>query len=123
MRELFKCHKHLKLNFLFVYWAINKGIIQVLQASKNQFLTYFNYNEGIIQISQISKTQFLACLLVLLARWPRFCLVLGLVGLIVGLAINGAELMDRKVAISFFGCFFWKELISLFRCWTADNSS
>ena len=51
------------------------------------------------------KTQFLACLLVLLAGWPRFCLVVGL-DLIVGLAISGVELIDEKVANSFFGFFF-----------------
>ena len=52
-----------------------------------------------------SKTQFLAYLLALLAGRPRFYLVLSMVGLIVGLAIGGAESIGRKVAIGFSGCF------------------
>ena len=36
-KELFKCHKHLKLNSLLVYWAINKKIVQMSQTSKTQF--------------------------------------------------------------------------------------
>ena len=44
---------------------------------------------------------FLACLLALVAGRPRFYLV-GLVGLIVDLAIGGAELMGGEVAIGFF---------------------
>ena len=41
---------------------------------------------------------FLACLLVLLANCPRFCLG-GPVSLIVGLAIGGAELIAGKVVV------------------------
>ena len=63
---------------------------------------------------EVSKTQFLSCLLALLASLPHFCLLVGLVGLIVGLAIGRAELIDRKVAVGFFGSFLWKELISFF---------
>ena len=45
---------------------------------------------------------FLACLLALLAGRPRFRLVLALaVGLTVGLAIGGAELMGGEVAVGF----------------------
>ena len=65
---------------------------------------------------QTSKTQFLACFLALLAGWPRFRLVVSLVGLTIGLAIGGAELIWEKVAIGFSKYFLWKELISFFRC-------
>ena len=65
---------------------------------------------------QVSKTQFLACLLALLAGSSCFRLVIGLIGLTVGLAIDGAELMGGEVAVGFFEFFMWKELISFFRC-------
>ena len=51
------------------------------------------------------KIQFLAHLLALLANQPSFCLVIGLDGLVVNLAIGGAILMDREVVIRFSGCF------------------
>ena len=44
---------------------------------------------------------FLACLLALLASWPRFGLVNLAVDLTVGLAIGEAELMGGKVAVGF----------------------
>ena len=47
---------------------------------------------------------FLSCLLALLAGWSCFHLVIDLaIGLIVGLAIGGAELIGGKVAIGFSG--------------------
>ena len=36
-----------------------------------------------------------------MAGWPHFYFVLGLVGLIVGLAISKAESMSGKVAVGF----------------------
>ena len=59
-------------------------------------------------MSQVSKTQFLTYLLALLANWPCFCLIVGLVDLIVGLAIGGAELIGGEVAIGFLKYFLWK---------------
>ena len=73
------------------------------QVSKTSFFAYFNYNKRIAQMSQASKTQFLAYLLALLAGQPRFCLVISLVGLIVGLAISKAELIGGEVAVGFSG--------------------
>ena len=67
-------------------------------------------------MSQTSKTQFLACLLALLANYSSLRLVIGLVGLTVGLAIGGAELMSGKVADGFSKYFLLKELMSFFRC-------
>ena len=49
---------------------------------------------------QASKTQFFACLLAPPAGWPCFRLSVGL-GLTVGLAIGGAELMGGKFAVDF----------------------
>ena len=74
-------------------------------------------------MSQAFKTQFLAFLLALLVNQPRFRLVVGLVGLTIGLAIDGAELIGKEVAVGFSGCFLWKELINFFGCWTANNGS
>ena len=54
---------------------------------------------------QAFKTQFIACLLVFLAGWPHFRLVVGLVGLIVDLAIGGVEFICKKVAAGFSGYF------------------
>ena len=49
-----------------------------------------------------SQAQFLARLLALLAGRPCYRLVLGLpVGLTVGLAIDGAELMSGEVVVDF----------------------
>ena len=56
-------------------------------------------------MSQVFKPPFLTCLLTLLAGWPHFRLIIGLVGLTVGLVIGGAELIDEKVAVGFFKCF------------------
>ena len=54
------------------------------------------------------KTQFLSCLLALLAGPPRFRLVVGLVTLTVGLAIGGAELIDKKLLFTSPGVFYGK---------------
>ena len=94
IKKLFKCQKHLKTHFF----------------------ACFNYNKGIVQMLQAFKTQFLACLLALLAGWLRFRLVVSLVGLTVALATSKAVIISRKVAISFSKCFLWKKLISFFRC-------
>ena len=45
------------------------------------------------------KTQFLACLLVLLVRQPQCHLVISLVCLIIGLAIDRVKSIGRKVAV------------------------
>ena len=64
-----------------------------------------------------------------IAGLPRFCLAAegsekGLaVGLIVGLAFGGAELVGGEVAVGFSGCFLWKVLTNLQRCWMADAGS
>ena len=55
-------------------------------------------------MSQTSKTQFFACLLALLAGWSHFCLIIGLVGLTIGLAIGKVESIGGEVAIGFSGC-------------------
>ena len=54
-------------------------------------------------MSQESKTQFLAFLLALLAGWPRFQLVIGLIDLTISLAIGGTKLMGREVAVALSG--------------------
>ena len=56
-------------------------------------------------MSQASKTQFFVCLLALLAGWPHFRLLVGLVGITVGLAIGKAELIGGEVTVSFSRCF------------------
>ena len=57
-------------------------------------------------MSQASKTQCLTQLWALMAGWPRFYLIVGLVDRTIGLAIGRAELIGRKVAVGFFGYFF-----------------
>ena len=53
-------------------------------------------------MSQAFKIQYLARLLALLASWCQFCLVVvGLVNFTVSLAIGGAGLIDREVAVGF----------------------
>ena len=47
------------------------------------------------------KTQFFAYLLTLLVAQLCFCLIMGLIGLIVGLAIGRAELINREISVGF----------------------
>ena len=48
---------------------------------------------------------FLACLLASLVKQPHFCFVGLLIGLIVGLAIDGAVLMTLEITIGLSGSF------------------
>ena len=60
---------------------------------------------------------------------PYFCLAADssrkdlAIGLTVGLALGGAELVGGEVAVGFSGCSLWKVLTSLQRCWMADAGS
>ena len=62
------------------------------------------------------KTQFLAHLLACLIGRLCFYLVISLIGLIIGLAIAGAESIGKEVAVGFSKYFLLKKLISFFRC-------
>ena len=53
---------------------------------------------------------------------PRFRLG-GLVGLTVGLAIDGAVSIAGEVAVGLSGWSLWNELMSFLRCWTAEAGS
>ena len=65
-------------------------------------------------MSQVLKTQFFAYLLALLAGRSHLSLVIVL-SLNVSLAIGRAELIDRKVAVSFFDYPLYNKLIGFFR--------
>ncbi len=60
---------------------------------------------GLKRDKKLEVQLFLARLLVpfALAGWPRFCLVLEASGLIVGLAIGGAESIGGEVAVGLSG--------------------
>ena len=65
---------------------------------------------------------FLACMLALLAGRPHFRLVVDLaIGLTLGLAIGGAELIGGEFAVGFLRWSLWNELISFLRCCTAKT--
>ena len=83
-------------------------------------------NHGLEKVTWEHKQKvqfFLACLLVLLTGRPRFRFVIGLAGLIVGLAIGGAESTSREVAVSFLSWSLWNKLISFLRYYTAKTGS
>ena len=52
---------------------------------------------------QAKGSIFLTRLLGVLVGWPRFCFVIGLAGLTVGLAISEAELTGGEVTFGFLG--------------------
>ena len=62
-------------------------------------------------------------MLLALANWPRFYLMLEASGLIVDLAIGKAKSIGGEIASDFFGCFLWKVVTSLQRYWMANTSS
>ncbi len=79
------------------------------------------------QDKKLEVQLFLMCLLVplALADLLPFCLVFEVLalGLIVGLAIGGAEKISRKLAVGLLRLLQWKVLMSLQRCSIAKTGS
>ena len=92
-------------SFKILLKSISFNLVLLLARIINELLRYHKH----------LKTKFLACLLILLAGWPRFYLFIDLVSLTLGLPIDGVELMGRKVAIGFLGYFLWNKLINFYR--------
>ncbi len=65
--------------------------------------------------SEVQLSLMYLLMLLALADWLQFCLVLeaSALGLTIDLAIGGMESMNKEVAIDFFRCFLWKVMTSL----------